>query len=280
MQGSSRSSCVASGNAHEPAFATVWWHRGRTDSRAGRRRSARPRRAPSPSSRGDATGHGGSPARGGGRPRSALSRDCGRSRSCSVPFEKLAQAGEAALHAFADHQLRCPGARRDVRVLVFGEHAREHRFALLARESLESRWSSGVTASAVASASTRSRSPSVISTGFMPRRRRARSSTAPCWAALTSIRLAIPYSHAAPGPFLRAVPVGAVERGRERLRGQVGRELGVVCPPREVRQQPVDVPSVEDREGFRLAAGRGEKVIVGASVHSYKDLLARSRRVT
>jgi hypothetical protein len=65
----------------------------------------------------------------------------------------------------------------------------------------------------------------------------------------------------------RAVPVGAAQRRRERLGGQVGGELGVPGPPREVREERVDVAAVEHRERLGLRAGGGQQVVVGAFVH-------------
>jgi hypothetical protein len=61
--------------------------------------------------------------------------------------------------------------------------------------------------------------------------------------------------------------VGAVERGGERLRRQVGGELGVARTAHEVREQRRDMAAVEHRERVGLGPAGGEQVFVGARIH-------------
>ena len=192
-----------------------------------RRRTAPPRRPPRRAAL--AAGGGASGGRepcGGVPPRAARPRGRARSRSCSGPFESLAQPGQAAADALADDRLRRLGAARDVGVLVLVEHAGEHRLALVGRQRGRPSRRIAALASATASASTRSSPSSVSVIGPMPSRRRARSSTAPFWAAWESWRRAMPYSHAAAGPG----PGG--DDARRRARRRTSRRSGRRRAPR------------------------------------------------
>lgn len=59
----------------------------------------------------------------------------------------------------------------------------------------------------------------------------------------------------------------AVEGGGERLRAEVGRELGLAGAAQEVGEQGGDVTAVEEGEDLGLRSDREEQVVVGAGGH-------------
>ena len=71
--------------------------------------------------------------------------------------------------------------------------------------------------------------------------------------------------------LLRAIPnsqaTAGLRRGRrERLGGQVGRDLRIADTGEEVAQHAVLVAAVEGAEGGRLSTGRGQQPLVGRVV--------------
>ena len=60
--------------------------------------------------------------------------------------------------------------------------------------------------------------------------------------------------------------MASVQGGSERLRGQIGCELGIAAASPEVRGERAHVTAVEQREGLRLGAGAEQKLLVGARV--------------
>src|SRR4051812_35997361 len=103
----------------------------------------------------------------------------------------------------------------------------------------------------------RAMSMSSSSMRSMPTRLRARCSAEPRRCASTSLFIPIANSQLAAPPILPA----ARERRRERLRRQIGGELGIAGAPREEPQHRVHVTAIEERE--RRTVVTCEEFVVG-----------------
>jgi len=88
---------------------------------------------------------------------------------------------------------------------------------------------------------------------------------------------AIPYSQGRAGSG-RSTYHGAASRGRERLGGQVERDVRASRAPPEERQHAAEVTPVERRERLRVVRGRDEQLTVGSSVRSLHAYLLSKRR--